>query len=82
MNTKNLKSQRKIVKISIDEDLCIGAAPCVVISPKAFYINSKNKAEVKPGFIKCSDDELIIAAQSCPVRAIKLFDKKGRQVFP
>lgn len=78
MNTK----ARKIHKIVVDRDLCIGAGPCVVVGPKAFKLDSEGKAVVLKKWSSHSDDELLIAAQSCPVQAILLLDKKGKQIFP
>jgi ferredoxin len=73
---------RKIAKVIVDKDLCIGAGPCVIVAPEAFNLNNQGKAEVKKTAFSHTDDELIIAAQSCPVMAIKLLDKKGKQIFP
>lgn len=81
MARKNEKD-RKIYKIVVDRDMCIGAAPCIAVAPEAFDLDSEAKAVVKKTWKKVSDDELIIAAQSCPVQAILLFDKDGNQIFP
>lgn len=74
--------KRKVASVVVDRDLCIGAAPCVAVAPKAFDLDSEGKAIVKKTFLKHSDDELLIAAQSCPVMAILLYDKDGKQIFP
>jgi len=79
--TNNLPDN-KITKITVDRDLCIGAGPCVVVAPGAFKLDSQGKAIVLKKWLKHSDDELIIAAQSCPVGAILLLDKSGKQIFP
>lgn len=76
------KNNKKIAKVVVDRDLCIGAAPCVAVSPKAFDLDSEAKAVVKKTWKEVSDDELIIAAQSCPVQAIYLYDKSGKRIFP
>lgn len=78
---KNL-NKRKISKIIVDRKLCIGAAPCVVVAPHAFKLDHKNIAVVKKSYLKHTDNELIIAAQSCPVSAITLYDKLGNKIFP
>ncbi|NCT55730.1 ferredoxin [bacterium] len=84
MSSKVIKKikKRDIQKIVVDRDLCIGAAPCVVVAPSAFELDSEGKAIVLKDWIKHTDDELLIAAQSCPVQAILLFDKLGKQIFP
>ncbi|MDP3793716.1 MAG: ferredoxin [Candidatus Uhrbacteria bacterium] len=76
-NTKPLK----ISRIEVDRDLCIGAAPCVTVAPGVFQLDEENKAYVVNQ--KGADDEtILLAAQSCPVQAIKIFDEDGNQVYP
>lgn len=69
-------------KITVDRNLCIGAAPCFAIAPKVFNIDGENKAVVVDE--KGADDKTILeAAQACPVLAIILSDKEtGKQVYP
>lgn len=75
------KSDSKIGRIVIDRDLCIGAASCVGVSSETFKLDNENKAVViNPDLV--DDETLILAAQSCPTRAIILFDKEGKQIFP
>lgn len=73
---------KKIQKIKVDREACISAATCVVVSPDAFDLDEEGIAVVKKEAIKVSDDELIMAAQSCPTAAIILYDKDGKQIFP
>jgi ferredoxin len=82
--------------IKVDPDLCIGAASCVTIAPETFQLNAENKAEVldhgtTPSgpvyerWIEVTQEEqenLILAAQSCPTLAIFVFDESGKQLFP
>jgi len=71
----------KIGKIVIDRDLCIGAASCVAIAPNVFALDEENKAIVINE--KGADDEtILLAAESCPTKAIIIFDDQGRQVYP
>lgn len=74
------KKKIKIGRIEIDRDLCIGAASCVAVSPEVFDLDEENKAVlVNP---RGADDEtILLAAWSCPTRAIKLYDKKGKPIF-
>lgn len=87
----------KIKKIVVDRDLCIGAASCVLSADTVFELDAENKAIMKlKGGIKSanhaeknalendaiSDDTLLTAAQSCPTRAIFLYDEDGKQVYP
>ena len=71
---------RKVTKIEVDKDACIGAATCVALAGKAFQLNSKGIAEVLGSAFDQTDDELIDAAKSCPTQAIKLFDSEGKEI--
>ena len=73
---------KKIDKIKVVRDACIGAATCIVVSPDAFELDEGGIAVVKKEALKVNDDELIMAAQSCPTAAIILYDKDGNQIFP
>ncbi|MCH7883181.1 ferredoxin [Patescibacteria group bacterium] len=75
------EENKKVAKIVVDRELCIGAASCVAIAPKVFALDEENKAYVldKEG----ADNETIIAAaKSCPTKAIILYDEDGRQIYP
>ncbi|MCC7197496.1 ferredoxin [Candidatus Peregrinibacteria bacterium] len=70
------------MKIVVDRDLCIGAAPCVAIAGAVFQLDEEGKAIIIDE--QGADDETIkLAAEACPVRAIILFDKEGgQQLYP
>ncbi len=72
---------KRYVKIEVDRDLCIGAAPCVTVAPKVFQLDEENKAIVVDP-LGASDDDILLAAQSCPVQAIYLYDREGKKVYP
>ncbi|MDI6734111.1 MAG: ferredoxin [Patescibacteria group bacterium] len=75
------KSDSKFGKIAIDRDLCIGAASCIAVSGITFELDNENKVIViDPDSV--DDDTLLAAAESCPTKAILLFDKSGKQIFP
>ncbi len=69
-------------KITVDRDLCIGAASCVALAMKTFALDSENKAVVMKG--EGDPPELIkLAAESCPTKAIILVDEEtGEQEYP
>jgi ferredoxin len=71
----------KIGKIVIDRDLCIGAASCIAVSAETYELDGENKVVVK-GPDAVDDDALLMSAESCPTKAILLFDKSGKQIFP
>ncbi len=69
-------------KIEIDRDLCIGDGACVGEAPEAIEMDDENIAIVRdPG--GNSDEEILQAAQVCPVDAIILTDNEsGEKVWP
>jgi ferredoxin len=70
-----------ITKIVVDRDLCIGAGPCVVLAPDVFQMDEENKAYLVD--LHGADAETILmAAESCPTKAIFLYDEDGKQVYP
>lgn len=90
-------ADRKIVKLEVKRDLCIGATPCIVAASTAMELDGENKAvyKLKDGSkssgpveraniedATVTDETLLVAAQSCPVKAIFLYDEEGKQIFP
>lgn len=72
---------KKIARIEIDRDLCIGAESCVVVAPEVFEMDSENKAILKNAN-GADDQTILMSAQSCPVAAILLYDEDGNQLYP
>ena len=92
-----IKKPRRIAKLVVNRDLCIGAASCIAIAPTAFELDAENKAvfirkkggpsseETKHGDLaddNIDDETLLLAAQSCPTQAIILYDEEGNQIYP
>lgn len=86
---------KKVARIVVNRDLCIGAATCVVNAPGVFELDGENKAVIKmQGGAKNSgpserstlepgaeDDAVIIeVARSCPTKAITLYDETGAEI--
>ncbi len=69
-------------KVNVIRDLCIGAASCVAIAPKAFQLDNEAKAIILPTIAEESDQTLLDGAKSCPVAAIIITDENGKQVYP
>lgn len=69
-------------KIKVLRSVCIGAASCVAVSPNVFELDSQNKAVVKTGANDVPEN-ILMAAQSCPTKAIVIIDTEtGQQVWP
>lgn len=66
----------------IDQNLCIGAATCIAVAPKAWALDDEAKAIILPTALEETDETLLEAAKSCPVMAIIITDLHGKQVFP
>lgn len=75
-------AQIGMVTVTIDRDLCIGAASCVAVAPQAFQLDSEAKAIILPTASEESEQSLFDAARACPVAAIIIKDKTGKQVLP
>lgn len=69
-------------RVKVVRDLCIGAASCIAVSPQTFVLDDKNKAVVQQGS-QDAEDNILLAAQSCPTAAIIVTDTEtGQQVWP
>lgn len=68
--------------ITVDLNKCISAGPCSIVAPLTFLLrDSDGKAII--GDPDADTLEIIKeAARSCPVLAITLKDKSGKQLFP
>lgn len=88
---------KKISKIIVDRNLCIGAASCVIAAGDVFELDAENKAIIKlKNGAKNSgptdksnlendaaqDSTIIAAAQSCPTKAITIVADDGSNIYP
>ncbi len=84
MDPKDPKVIRKIRKLTmrIDRDLCIGAATCIAVAPKAWALDDEAKAIILDTASEETDETLLESAKACPVMAIFILDENGKQIFP
>ncbi|MBU0540577.1 ferredoxin [Patescibacteria group bacterium] len=90
-------TDKKIAKIEVKRDLCIGAASCVIAAGTVFELDAENRAIIKLAGGKkdsgpadktalespaISDEELLTAAESCPTAAVYLYAEDGSQIYP
>ena len=86
MNLKDPKNPSgpvtvKGMSVKVDRDLCIGAASCVAIAEDVFALDNESKAVVTNP--KGADEgTIVLAAKSCPTRAISVFDENGDRIYP
>lgn len=84
MDDSDPKVTRKIrnLTMKIDRSLCIGAATCVAMAPKAWALDDEAKAIIIDTAAEENDQSLIESAKGCPVMAITIFDENGKQLYP
>ncbi|MDO8626636.1 MAG: ferredoxin [Candidatus Magasanikbacteria bacterium] len=73
--------QGKIRRLVIDRAKCIGAGTCVAVAPGVFQIDKENLAYVVDPD-STDEDTIMLAAQSCPVLAVLLYDQNGNLIYP
>ena len=72
----------KKYKIEFDREACIGAAACCAVAPEQWVMREDGKPDLI--YPEIGDDKLkenIEAAEVCPVRVIKIIDKKTGKVL-
>jgi ferredoxin len=69
-------------KIEVDRDLCVGDGACCNEAPQVFEMDDESIAVVL-GSDGNTPEEILAAAQSCPVDAIILTDAEtGEKIWP
>jgi len=85
MEDNDPKVKRTIRKytMKINRNICIGAATCVALAPKAWKLDDEAKAIILDSADQELDEALLNAAKGCPVAAITIIDNEtGKQIFP
>lgn len=68
--------------VTVDRNLCIGAASCVAVAPRTFELDNEAKAIILDTAVEDTPETIMDAAKSCPVAAIIIHDEEGKQIFP
>lgn len=69
-------------KVTVARDLCISATTCVAVAPGTFSMDAEGKAVINAASTD-AEATVLMAAQSCPTRAITIVDAEtGTQVWP
>jgi len=74
-------STKNRVAIEVDRALCYGFGDCVDTVPAVFALDDEDTAIVLDPDAASLDD-IVEAAQNCPVDAIIILDKDGQQIYP
>jgi len=69
-------------KVWVDRNLCIGAATCIAVSPKAYILDAEAKAIILDSVDEDTIENIIESAKACPVAAIIIEDSQGNRIFP
>jgi ferredoxin len=75
-------AQLKSYRFAIDRNKCIGASSCVALAPNTFELDEQDIVTITNSTGDDHETQLL-AAQSCPVDAIKVIDQEtGEQLWP
>jgi ferredoxin len=74
-------SSKNRVAIEVDRALCYGFGDCVDTVPGVFALDEEDTAIVLDPDAAPLDD-VVEAAQNCPVDAIIILDEDGQQIYP
>ena len=74
-------SSKNRVAIEVDRALCYGFGDCVDTVPAVFALDEEDTAIVLDPDAAPLDD-IVEAAQNCPVDAIIIVDEDGQQIYP
>ena len=69
-------SPKNRVRVEVDRSLCIGSGDCVDTAPDVFQLDEDDKAVVVDPD-GASVDDIVEAAQNCPVSAIFVAGEAG-----
>ena len=74
-------SSRNRIAIEVDRQLCYGFGDCVDSAPAVFALDDEDVSVViDPDGAPL--DDVVEAAQNCPVDAIVILDEDGDQIYP
>jgi ferredoxin len=79
--SQKIRAGGRIRRIVVDRIKCIGANSCVAVAPGVFQLDDENLAYVVDPD-STDEDTIMLAAQSCPVLAVLLYDDQGKKIFP
>jgi len=71
--------KKQIAKIEINREICIGCGTCAGIAPEAFELR-EGKSHLKDNWENAQEEDILMAARSCPMKAIALYGKKGEKI--
>ncbi len=76
------KQEESGVVVKVDRAACISSASCISIAPGTYALDDAEGKVVIVDPNKDNLNQIIDGAKSCPVNAITVFDKDGKQLWP
>ena len=70
------------LKIKIDRSTCIATTNCARVAPEVFELDDENIISFKDTKDEVEKERIVEACSVCPVNALYVFDKEGKQVVP
>ena len=76
--------ERKIsdLRVVIERITCIGSENCIKAAPELFELDEQRICSFKEPVEETDRDQTIEACSVCPVNALYVFDKEGKQLVP
>ena len=68
--------------VTVDRTLCIGAASCIAVAPKAYSLDNEAKAVFLDTAREETREAILDSAKACPTAAIIIHDENGKQIYP
>jgi len=69
-------------RVEVDRSVCIGSGMCIGSAPTDFKLDAGRQSHPRAEAMDASD-EILEAAESCPVEAISIVEiASGKTVFP
>lgn len=68
--------------VRIERTVCIGSKNCVNLAPEVFELEVDQVATFRDDAPHIDRDRLVEACSLCPVDALLVFDKSGKQIVP
>lgn len=66
--------QKKVKKLFIDPEVCIGCGACEVTAPEYFELGNEGIATPKQNYNEADKEIIEEAIENCPVKAISIKD--------
>ncbi len=68
--------------IKIDRTTCIGTSNCIKVAPDIFELDNEKICAFKENSPDIEKETLVESCSVCPVNALYVIDKEGKQIVP